>query len=141
MNFTGLTFTFVTGVRDVFWRIWTYGMRISDVWSDQHVFEVAELPKNSVWWDFRRPLVWEGGMENFASFSFSKNLVKGLEASVVDGDESGFLIRFTFLLGRVGWIGLFLFDSWPDVLFLIILWKPDLWPTLSNCQFVKWLFF
>lgn len=49
-------------------------------------------------------------MENFASFSFSKNLVKGLEASVVDGDESGFLIQFTFLLGRVGWIGLFLFD-------------------------------
>lgn len=60
-------------------------------------------------------------MENFASFSFSKNLVKGLEASVVDGDESDFLIRFTFLLGRVCWIGLFLFDCWPDVLVLIIL--------------------
>lgn len=123
MNFTGLPFTIVKGVWDVFWRIWTYGVRIWDVWSDQDVFEVAELPNNSVWSNFRRSLVLEGGMENFASFSFFKNLVKGLEASVVDGDEFDFLIRFTFLLGRVGLIGLFLFEWWLGVLFLIFLWN------------------
>lgn len=50
----------------------------------------------SLWWGFHNVFDMRVGLENFVTFS--KNFVKGLEAVVLGGDESDFLLRFRFML-------------------------------------------